>query len=93
MAVIGLPRSANRPLEPSLRGAGLLTHVALGNMRVDDIPSMVEIKATYEPDPAASKVYAELLKEFVNLYDKTKAIHKRLNGHRLQAKVPVPSKL
>jgi len=24
-----------------------------------------------------------LLKEFVNLYDKTKGIHKRLNGRRL----------
>ena len=33
--------------------------------------------------PAAGEVYASLLKEFVNLYEKTKAIHKRLNGRRL----------
>ena len=40
------------------------------------------VRATYEPDPAAGEVYAALLKEFVNLYEKTKAIHKRLNGRR-----------
>ena len=45
-----------------------------------DIPSMVEVKAVYTPDEDAAAVYAPLLKEFVNLYDKTKGIHKRLNG-------------
>ena len=30
-----------------------------------------------------SALYAGLLKEFVNLYEKTKGIHKRLNGRRL----------
>jgi hypothetical protein len=41
------------------------------------------VKATYEPDPSSAAVYAELLKEFVNLYKETKGIHKRLNGRRL----------
>jgi hypothetical protein len=44
---------------------------------------MVEVKAVYRPDEEAGKTYAPLLKEFVNLYDKTKAIHKRLNGSRV----------
>ena len=44
---------------------------------------MVEVKAVYVPDPAAVAVYAPLLKEFVNLYEKTKGIHKRLNGRRV----------
>jgi sugar (pentulose or hexulose) kinase len=61
----------------------MLTHLALGNIRLDDISATVVVKATYEPDPAAAAVYEELLKEFVNLYEKTKAIHKRLNGRRL----------
>ncbi len=38
----------------------------------------MRIKATYEPDPSTAAVYAELLKEFVNLYKETKGIHKRL---------------
>jgi hypothetical protein len=44
---------------------------------------MVKVKAVYAPDKEAGAIYAPLLKEFVNLYEKTKAIHKRLNGRRL----------
>jgi hypothetical protein len=68
----------------NVHGAGLLTLLALGRLQIADIPGTVTVKATYEPDPAASGVYAALLKEFVNLYEKTKGIHKRLNGRRLQ---------
>ncbi len=67
----------------NVRDAGLLTLLALGHLTVTDIPATVTVKATYEPEPAASEEYATLLKEFVNLYEKTKAIHKRLNGRRL----------
>jgi xylulokinase len=72
------------PVLANVRGAGLLTLLALGHLQVADIPGTVTVKASYEPDPAAGEVYAALLKEFVNLYEKTKAIHKRLNGRRLQ---------
>jgi xylulokinase len=71
------------PVLANVRGAGLLTHLALGHLRLSDIPAMVEVKAVYRPDEEAGKTYAPLLKEFVNLYDKTKAIHKRLNGSRV----------
>ena len=73
------------PVLANVRGAGLLTLLALGHLTVADIPATVSVKATYEPDPAAGEVYAALLKEFVNLYEKTKGIHKRLNGRRLRA--------
>ena len=76
-------RQIDEPVLANVRGAGLLTLLALGHLTVADIPGTVTVKATYEPDPAAGEVYADLLKEFVNLYEKTKAIHKRLNGHRL----------
>ncbi len=52
-------------------------------MTLDEISGTVAVKATYKPDPAATAVYEERLREFVNLYEKTKAIHKRLNGPRL----------
>jgi xylulokinase len=71
------------PVLANVRGAGLLTHLALGHIRLADIPSMVEVKRVYTPDEDAAAVYAPLLKEFVNLYDKTKGIHKRLNAHRV----------
>jgi hypothetical protein len=41
------------------------------------------VKAVYEPDEDTAAVYAPLLEEFVNLYEKTKGIHKRLNRRRI----------
>jgi xylulokinase len=76
-------RQVADPVLANVRGAGLLTLVALGYLGVSEIPATVEVKATYTPDPASAEVYAGLLKEFVNLYEKTKGIHKRLNGRRL----------
>jgi hypothetical protein len=68
-----------------VRGAGMLTLLALGHARLSDLPAMVRIKATYEPNPDSAKLYTELVSEFVNLYKETKGIHKRLNGRRLGA--------
>ncbi len=76
-------RQVADPVLANVRGAGLLTLLALGHLSVADIPGTVAVKATYEPDPEMSALYGGLLKEFVNLYDKTKGIHKRLNGRRL----------
>ena len=84
-------RQVADPVLANVRGAGLLTLLALGHITVADIPGTVQVKASYEPDPVAAEVYAGLLKEFVNLYEKTKGIHKRLNGRRLHhAAPPVP---
>jgi xylulokinase len=76
-------RQIEDPVLANVHGAGLLTLLALGYLSLEDIPGTVTVKATYQPDPAAGETYAALLKEFVNLYEKTKAIHKRLNGRRL----------
>jgi xylulokinase len=76
-------RQVADPVLANVRGAGLLTLVALGHLTLADIPGTVTVKATYEPDPVAAALYAGLLKEFVHLYEKTKGIHKRLNGRRL----------
>jgi xylulokinase len=78
-------RQTEDPVLANVRGAGLLTLLALRHIKVGDIPATVRIKATYEPDPSTAAVYAELLKEFVNLYKETKGIHKRLNGRRLHS--------
>ncbi len=78
-------RQVADPVLANVRGAGLLTLLALGHIRESDIPGTVRVKATYQPDPTSAAVYADVLKEFVNLYKETKGIHKRLNGRRLQA--------
>jgi xylulokinase len=73
------------PVLANVRGAALITHLALGRVTLADVPAMVEVKAVYTPDPEASARYAPILEEFINLYKDTKGIHKRLNGHRLSA--------
>ncbi len=72
-------RQVADPVLANVRGAGLLTLMALGRITVDDIPSMVAIRATYTPDSPTTAVYDELYREFVALYKQTKGIHKRLN--------------
>jgi xylulokinase len=72
-------RQVADPVLANVRGAALITLVALGRISVGDIPSMVEIKQTYAPDPANRAEYGELYGEFVALYKQTKAIHRRLN--------------
>ena len=74
-------RQVADPVLANVRGAGLLTLLALGRIAVDDIPAMVQVRGTFEPDPAAASVYEALYGEFVNLYKQTKQIHRRLNGH------------
>ena len=77
-------RQIEDPVLANVHGAALLTLVALGRLQIADIPGTVTVKAIYQPDPVAGALYEGLLKEFVNLYEKTKGIHKRLNGRRLQ---------
>jgi xylulokinase len=67
------------PVLANVRGAGLLTLLALGRISVDEIPALVEVGRTFEPDPGTAEVYGELYEEFVNLYKQTKDIHRRLN--------------
>jgi xylulokinase len=69
------------PVLANVRGAGLLTFLALGRVEVDDLGAMVEVGATFEPDASQAKVYDTLYPEFVNLYKSTKQIHRRLNRH------------
>jgi xylulokinase len=71
------------PVLANVRGAGLITHLALGHIRLPDVEAMVEVRAVYTPNEYRTALYAPLLKEFVALYEKTKGIHKRLNGHRV----------
>ena len=76
-------RQGADPVLANARGAALLTLLALGRIAVADIPSMVEVRAEYRPDPSVAAAYDETAAEFVNLYQQTKGIHRRLNRRRL----------
>ena len=74
-------RQVDDPVLANVRGAGILTFLALGRVQVEDIGAMVDVRTTFEPDLSQAKVYDTLYPEFVNLYKRTKMIHKRLNRH------------
>jgi len=72
-------RQVADPVLANVRGAALITLVALGRVTVEEIPAMVEVRRTFTPDRSTRGVYDGLYDEFLNLYKQTKGIHKRLN--------------
>ena len=72
-------RQVADPVLANVRGAALITLMALDRVRLEDIPAMVEIRRTFVPDPTTAAEYDILFDEFVALYKQTKGIFKRLN--------------
>ncbi len=72
-------RQVADPVLANVRGAALLAWHALGRLGVADMAASVEVRRTFEPDASQAATYDELYGEFVNLYKRTKAIHRRLN--------------
>jgi len=67
------------PIQANLRGAAFLAAVSLGHLSFDDISDRIQIAHTYVPNPANRSIYAELFKEFLNIYKCNKRIYARLN--------------
>jgi xylulokinase len=53
--------------------------VGLGEIAFDDIPGLIEIEATFEPDARNRSTYDGLHREFLAIYKATRAICDRLN--------------
>ncbi len=72
-------RQVAEPVLANVRGAALITLLALGAITVEQIPSMVEVRRTFIPERSTTEEYDLLFEEFVNLYKQTKGIFRRLN--------------
>ncbi len=72
-------RQVADPVLANVRGAALIALVAMGRIRVGEIPAMVEIKRTFTPDRSHADEYDLLFGEFVTMYKQTKGIFRRLN--------------
>jgi xylulokinase len=71
---------AEDPIMVNVRGAGLLAHVALGNVTWDDVPALVPIAASYRPDPGTADVYDRLYDGFRRIHRANRRIYRSLNG-------------
>ncbi|MBI3395264.1 MAG: FGGY-family carbohydrate kinase [Spirochaetia bacterium] len=72
-------RQVKDPVEANARGAGFIGAVALGYCSFDDIADRTQIANTFTPNPDNAKLYGELFKEFINIYNKNRGIYRRLN--------------
>ncbi|WP_152622795.1 xylulokinase [Archangium violaceum] len=75
-------QQVDEPVLANARGAAFQAALALGHLTVDEIPSLVPVANTFEPNPQNRGLYDELFGEFVNLYKSNKAIFARLNRAR-----------
>ena len=67
------------PVHANLRGAALLAGMALGAVGAEEIESLVQVEATYRPDPRDRDIYDRLFAEFPALYSAQRGLFKRLN--------------
>jgi xylulokinase len=73
-------RQLRDPIQANARGAAFIAAVGLGHLAFEDIPQMVEFKASYTPNSKNRMLYDELFTEFVKFYHRNKAGYKRLNA-------------
>jgi xylulokinase len=73
-------RQVRDPIQANARGAAFIAAVGLGHLAFQDIPRLVEFKATYSPHPENRALYDKLFAEFVRFYHQNKGSYKRLNG-------------
>ena len=68
------------PIYANARGAAWIAAVGLGEIKFADIPRLVQIKQTYDPQAGYSALYDEKFEVFKLIYKQMKDIHHRLNG-------------
>jgi len=62
----------------NLRGAALIAAMSLGAVDPKEVRTLVPVKATHRPDPAATAVYDQLAAEFPALYKAQRRTFARL---------------
>jgi len=78
--ILGCPiRRVADPRYANAVGAALTAFVALGEIQVEDIPSLVKISSVYQPDPSSRQVYDRQFAEFMACFRRMKPIYRRLN--------------
>ena len=80
--VLGRPiERVAKPTQANLRGAALFAAISLGRLSLDEVPQLVPVDRTFQPDSAAVVAYRSPYREFKHLYGRLKGIYARLNRH------------
>ncbi|MEA2001554.1 MAG: FGGY-family carbohydrate kinase [Actinomycetota bacterium] len=70
---------AEDPVLVNVRGAGLLAHAALDHISWAEIPDLVPMAATYEPNPENSATYDRLYDAFRRIHKANRRTYRKLN--------------
>jgi len=73
-------RQVKDPMQANARGAALIASAGLNYITFDDIPGLIQYSNVYHPNPENRKIYDELFKEFIKIYNNNKSMYRRLNG-------------
>jgi len=73
-------KQVREPIQANARGAAFIAAAGLGEIRLDDVPALVEFKDSYTPDPHHRALYDERFEVFTQVYKKMSGVYKQLNG-------------
>ena len=68
------------PRHAQLRGAALWALICLGELRLEDVPTLIPATRTFTPDRSRSSTYQGLYAEYTGLHGSLKGLYKRING-------------
>jgi xylulokinase len=78
--ILGCPvRRLSNARGASALGAALTAFSILGELTPQDIPQIVKVAETYQPNEKNRAIYQEQFREFLEFYQRMKPIYKRLN--------------
>ena len=75
-------RQVADPVVANARGAALIAAIGVGELDWAEVPSRVEVAATYTPDPAARAVHDRQYAAFRDIYRRTHGLYARHNAGR-----------
>jgi xylulokinase len=79
--VLNVPvRQVQDPVLANARGAAFIAAAGLGEITFDDVPGLVQVRRTAEPDPGHRALYDEAFGAFVQIYRRMSPMYKRLNS-------------
>ncbi len=71
--------TVREPVQAGMRGAALFAAVALGELRPEEVRSLVEVDRVFRPDRSTRAVYEGIHAEFPRLYRAQKGMFARVN--------------
>jgi xylulokinase len=73
-------RQLKDPVKANARGASFIGAVGLGLLRFEDVPGLVEVERSYEPNGANRQLYDDLFGTFTEFHKRLAPLYRRLNG-------------